>query len=135
MILKLHGAVDRADPKGDSYVITEDNYIDYLMRGDIGGQLPVTVRERMADSHFLFLGYSMRDWNLRVILSRIWGEQELDLKSWAVQREPDDPAVKTIEETLWGARGDVDLVYGELQEYVAGLRRQSSVPRAEQVGS
>ena len=31
VILKLHGAVDRLDAKGDSYVITEDNYIDYLV--------------------------------------------------------------------------------------------------------
>ena len=31
----------------------------------------------MRDSHFLFLGYSMRDWSLRVFLQRIWGEQRL----------------------------------------------------------
>jgi hypothetical protein len=121
VILKLHGAVDRADPKGDSFVITEDHYIDYLSLGDIGGQIPMTLRERMADSHFLFLGYSMRDWNLRVILNRIWGAQELDLKSWAIQREPEDPTARKIEETLWGARGDVDLLYVPLREYVARL--------------
>ena len=121
VILKLHGAVDRADPKGDSYVITEDDYIDYLSQGDIGGQIPMTLRERMADSHFLFLGYSMRDWNLRVILNRIWGAEELDLKSWAVQREPDDPIAKKIEETLWDDRGDVDLLYVPLREYVSRL--------------
>ncbi len=121
VILKLHGAVDRSEPKGDSFVITEDNYIDYLSQGDIGGQIPVTLRERMADSHFLFLGYSMRDWNLRVILNRIWGAQELDLKSWAIQREPEDPTARKIEETLWGARGDVDLLYVPLREYIARL--------------
>jgi hypothetical protein len=121
VILKLHGAVDRADPKGDSYVITEDHYIDYLSQGDIGGQIPMTLRERMADSHFLFLGYSMRDWNLRVILNRIWGAQELDLKSWAIQREPEDPTVRKIEETLWSDRGDVDLLYIPLRDYVARL--------------
>ncbi len=121
VVLKLHGAVDRADAKGDSFVITEDNYIDYLSQGDVGGQIPVTLRERMADSHFLFLGYSMRDWNLRVILNRIWGAQELDLKSWAIQREPEDPTARKIEETLWSARGDVDLLYVPLREYVARL--------------
>ena len=31
----------------------------------------------------------MRDWNLRVILQRIWGEQRLDYRSWAIQRDPD----------------------------------------------
>jgi hypothetical protein len=123
VILKLHGAIDRDDPKGkgDSFVITEDNYIDYLSQGDVGGQIPVTLRERMGDSHFLFLGYSMRDWNLRVILNRIWGAQELDLKSWAIQREPEDPTTKKIEEKLWSARGDVELLYAELRDYVARL--------------
>ena len=32
VILKIHGAVDRGDPERDSYVITEDHYIDYLRR-------------------------------------------------------------------------------------------------------
>jgi hypothetical protein len=121
VLLKLHGAVDRVDPKGDSFVVTEDHYIDYLSQGDIGGQIPITLRERMADSHFLFMGYSMRDWNLRVILNRIWGSQVLDLKSWAIQREPDDPTARTIEETLWADRGDVDLLYVPLRDYVARL--------------
>ena len=35
MILKIHGAVDRDEPKEDSFVITEDNYIDYLTATDV----------------------------------------------------------------------------------------------------
>jgi hypothetical protein len=131
VILKLHGAVHRANPKRDSYVITEDDYVGYLSRGDVGGEIPVTLRERLADSHFLFLGYSMRDWNLRVILNRIWGEQQLTVKSWAVQREPADPAVREIEETLWRDRGDVDLVYALLSEYVSGLATELSAASAD----
>lgn len=121
VILKLHGAIDRADPKRDSYVVTEDGYIDYLADGDVGAQIPFSLRERMADSHFLFLGYSMRDWNLRVILKRIWGAQQLDLKSWAVQREPGDAGVREIEEALWRDRGDVDLLYVSLKDYIERL--------------
>ena len=121
-ILKLHGAVDRTDPKGDSYVITEDNYIDYLTRGDISGQVPITLRDQMADSHFLFLGYSLRDWNLRVILHRIWGQQALDLKSWAIQREQVNPKLSEIEQKLWADRGDVDVLYIPLGEYIENLR-------------
>jgi class 3 adenylate cyclase len=128
VVLKLHGAVDRADPKRDSYVITEDNYIEYLSVGDIGPQIPMTLRERMADSHLLFLGYSMRDWNLRVILNRIWGEQQLDLKSWAVQMPPTDASTYEIEQTLWRHRGDVDLLYAPLNEYVGRLTAELPAP-------
>ena len=121
VVLKLHGAIDRSDGKRDSYVVTENSYIDYLAGRDVGEQIPFSLRERMADSHFLFLGYSMRDWNLRVILNRIWGARQLDLKSWAVQREPDDPGALEIEEALWRDRGDVDLIWLTLKDYVDGL--------------
>jgi hypothetical protein len=124
VVLKLHGAIDRGNPKHDSFVVTEDSYIDYLVTGDVGQQMPFSIRERIADSHFLFLGYSMRDWNLRVILNRIWGAQQLDLKSWAVQLEPADEGTREIEEALWRDRGDVDLVYVPLREYVVRLAAQ-----------
>jgi hypothetical protein len=123
-ILKLHGAIDRKDPKRDSYVITEDNYIDYLSTGDIASQIPITLREKLGESHFLFLGYSLRDWNLRVILNRIWGQQALDLKSWAVQRKNPKGKLSEIEQKLWRDRGDVDLLYVPLDEYVVNLQAQ-----------
>jgi hypothetical protein len=115
-ILKLHGAVDRADADRDSYVITEDNYIDSLARGDLAGQIPATLLSRMHNSHFHFMGYSLRDWNLRVILSRIWGQQKLDLKSWAVQRGVDD-----LERRLWEERGEVDILDVPLSDYIRRL--------------
>jgi len=124
VILKLHGAIDRSNVKGDSYVITEDSYIDYLVGGDVGGQIPFSLLERMADSHFLFLGYSMHDWNLRVILNRIWGAQQLDLKSWAVQRAPTDAGAREVEEALWRDRGDVDLIYVPLKDYAGRLEQE-----------
>src|SRR5262249_55060160 len=124
VVLKLHGAIDRREPKRDSYVVTEDSYIDYLTGNDVGAQIPFSLRERMEEGHFLFLGYSMRDWNLRVILNRIWGARLLDLKSWAVQRAPREAAAREVEEKLWRDRGDVDLLYVELREYVEGLEAQ-----------
>jgi SIR2-like domain len=124
VVLKLHGAIDRIDARRDSYVITEDSYIDYLVGGDVGEQIPFSLVERMEDSHFLFLGYSMRDWNLRVILKRIWGARQLDLKSWAVQRAPTDSGEREVEEALWRDRGDVELLYVPLNEYMINLEEK-----------
>ncbi len=112
----------------DSYVITEDSYIDYLVGGDVDAQIPFLLMERMVKSHFLFLGYSMHDWNLRVILSRIWGAEHLNLKSWAVQLAPEDKGVRAVEEALWRDRGDVDILYVPLDEYVGRLEGRSSRP-------
>ena len=120
IIVKLHGAMVRSDASRDSYVITEDDYIRYLTGADIASQLPAVVRERIKESHLLFLGYSMRDWNLRVVLERLGGDQVLGSQDWSVQREPSTVASKQIEETLWAER-DVDLRFILLDEYVEGL--------------
>jgi hypothetical protein len=117
VILKIHGAIDRAgsEAEWDSYVITEDHYIDYLTRTEIHNLVPVMLAMQLRRSHFLFLGYSMRDWNLRVILHRIWGEQKLKYKSWAIQRHPDK-----LDREFWEMRG-VDVYDVPLEEYVPAL--------------
>jgi SIR2-like domain len=117
VILKIHGAVDRDDETRDSYVITEDHYIDYLARTDVSKLFPVTLVERLRRSHCLFLGYSLRDWNLRVILNRIWGDEKLRAKSWAIQRNPDP-----LDEGLWSIR-EVMILDVSLESYIARLRK------------
>jgi SIR2-like protein len=128
VILKMHGAIDRGDADRDSYVITEDHYIDYLTRTDISNLVPVLLAAKLRKSHFLFLGYSMRDWNLRVILHRIWGEQRLSYKSWAIQLEPEP-----IEQEFWNKRG-VDIMRVSLEEYVERLRETAQEPLGAGVG-
>jgi hypothetical protein len=127
VVLKIHGAIDRTslDGERDSFVITEDHYIDYLTRTDLANLIPVTILAKLKRSHFLFLGYSLSDWNLRVILHRIWGEQKLSWKSWAVQLNPEP-----IELEFWDQRG-VDIVDVRLDEYVAALHeRLEALPEA-----
>jgi hypothetical protein len=125
-ILKIHGAVSRANPEDDSYVIAEDHYIDYLTRTDIAALVPVTLAAKVKKSHFLFLGYSLADWNMRVILQRIWGAQQLTYKSWAIQREP-----RELDIEFWRKRG-VDILDVDLAAYVAGLRaRMAALPPRE----
>ena len=123
VILKIHGAVDRVNADRDSYVITEDHYIDYLTRTDIASLIPVPLPAKLKKSHLLFLGYGLRDWNLRVILHRIWGEQKLSWKSWAIQLNPDP-----LDKECWKKR-DVDILDVRLEEYVAALsERMQALP-------
>ena len=128
VILKMHGAIDRTNPDRDSFVITEDHYIEYLARSDISNLVPVTIAARLRKSAFLFLGYRMRDWNLRVILHRIWGEQRLSYKSWAIQLDPE-----AIEQEFWSKRG-VDILRVSLEDYVEGLREAVKAPLGAGVG-
>jgi hypothetical protein len=128
VIAKIHGAVDRLEPERDSYVITEDHYIDYLTRTELANLVPVQLAAKLRRSHFLFLGYSMRDWNLRVILHRIWGQQALDYKSWAIQLDPE-----AIDQEFWKAR-NVHLQSVPLEEYVANLADRLRSPAMEVAG-
>jgi len=132
-ILKLHGAVDRLSgpaDRQDSFVITEDHYIDYLTRSDISSLVPITLSEKLKSSSFLFLGYSLRDWNLRVILYRIWLEQQQneDYRSWAIQLNPEE-----LETKFWDER-DVTILNARLDNYIADLTRlvESLPPRPDE---
>ena len=127
VVLKIHGLVDRKtlDQEFDSYVITEDHYIDYLARYELANLIPVTLAAKLKKSHFLFLGYALKDHNLKVILRRLWGEQKLSYKSWAVQLDP-SPLDREIART----RG-VDIVDIPLDEYVAALEQRMREPVEE----
>jgi DNA-binding SARP family transcriptional activator len=122
VILKLHGGIDRHhDRAWESFVITEDDYIDYLARGDLAKAVPVSLAMRLRRSHFLFLGYGMRDWNLRVVLNRLWGNETVDYRSWAVVSSP-----RPMERAFWRGR-DVDLVEAGVEEYVDSLAQHVGV--------
>lgn len=124
VIIKIHGYINRfiiRDPpdhpiKCDSYVITEDDYIDYLAQPDPLKLLPPSIRAVIQKSSFLFLGYGLRDWNFRVILRRIWRDRPPDFPSWAVLLEPTD-----FDERYWRRR-DVEILNLHLAEYVKKLR-------------
>jgi DNA-binding SARP family transcriptional activator/class 3 adenylate cyclase len=118
VVLKLHGQVDRTpEREWESFVVTEDDYIDYLARTDVTGAVPVALAARLRRSHFLFLGYRMSDWNLRVILNRLWGDNPLNYRSWAVQ-----PETRPLEREFWRRR-DVDVLDLPLEDYVTALAR------------
>lgn len=118
LVIKIHGAAhrgaDTSDFSEDSYVVTEDDYIHFLMQSDV---VPAPVMAELLKSHFLFLGYGLRDWNLRVILERIWGDQRLSYESWAVQKDP-----TKLDTKFWMRRG-VEIVEADVQEYAQTLRQ------------
>jgi len=121
VILKLYGAVDRDDPQHDSYVITEDNYVDHLSSGFID-QIPATLRERLksANTSFAFLGYRLRGWNLRIIFRRIWEDQGPRSMSWVIRP---DPQIDDIE--FWSSR-NVKILNANLDEFVAEMNKRLS---------
>jgi hypothetical protein len=131
VIYKMHGTVDRTTAKWDSYVITEDDYIDFLSRMTGQTAVPAQFMRHFRTRHFLFLGYGLRDWNLRVVLKNLRtvlpavenagqpaedeGDDE-EVRSWAIQFNPSD-----LETELWAAR-KVKIYDVDINEFVEKLR-------------
>jgi hypothetical protein len=143
VIYKIHGSVD-AISEFNGLVITEEDYVDFLSRmSSSPPAIPPVFTEYFSSRSFLFLGYGLRDWNLRVVLknlSRVLPartsakttraidfedsslaemgpmQSRRGKKHWAIQSDP-----TLVEETLWKAR-DVKIFNVDLGEFVAGLR-------------
>lgn len=127
IIVKIHGAIDRKDRRGDSYIITEDHYIEYLSQSELAGLIPNKLQETLSDAVFLFLGYNLSDWNLRVLLRRLWGSQPFNHRSWAVTAESSAP-----ENEYWRKR-NAEVLQLPLESYVekfaARLKEASGGPQ------
>jgi hypothetical protein len=119
VVMKVHGAVDRTHGPyawRDNYVITEDDYIDYMSDGEIESIVPQQLLGKLRDySHFLFLGHGVHDWSLRVFLIRVFGDRGLPNTSWAIERAPNK-----LDERFWQRMG-VELAAQPLDEYVREL--------------
>lgn len=88
VVIKLNGG--RVTTVPSSVLVTEDQFIEYAPREEIQNLLPHAIKAQLAQSHFLFLGYSLQDWPVRLILNRM-GNRQRNLHAWAVV----DPALDT----------------------------------------
>lgn len=119
VIVWINGAVDGLlDLKcEDNYVITEDHYINY-MSSLAEEVVPSQILMKLRKSNYLFLGYTIADWRLRVFLKRIWKGPGLGrAQYWAIEHEPDD-----LEEDLW-RQINVRLYRSSLTDYLEGLHK------------
>jgi SIR2-like domain len=94
--------------------------IEYLsLTGYNFSFLPKSLDMKLKFSNILFLGYSLRDWNMRAILHRIWREQKLtgnNYQSWAIQLNPD-----ILDKRSWAKR-DIEIIDKFLNQYIDDLR-------------
>jgi hypothetical protein len=133
IVYKMHGAVDRESGRYNSFLITEEDYIEFLSGMTRQGAIPATFKRYFRQSSFLFLGYGLADWNLRVLLCNVKSQTssgngvgrsrasamivaEAELRSWAVQLQP-----SPLESALWQKR-EVDIYNVDLNAFVTKVR-------------
>ena len=128
VVVKIHGSIETDGGPNTSFVVTEDDYIDYLAGPGIESFLPVSIRTRIENDQLLFLGYSLADWNLRVLLWRLWRQKRNDWKHFAIQHPLD-----AVTELAWRGR-DVTLYHVELGRFTQALEQaldaKPNVPKA-----
>jgi len=124
IIYKMHGSLDE-EPGQDTFVISEEDYLNFLSRMGDATAVPSVVLSYLRTRSLLFLGYSLRDWNLRMVLRNLKGvvttgvknaplrryDQDKVIPSWAIQRRPSE-----VEKELWDARG-VRLYDEDVEEF------------------
>ena len=121
VIVKLHGSCNREGlADDDSYVITEDDYIDYLVGVTPSQRLPIEVLRVFRDAALLFLGYSLiDDWDTRATLKALGTDKPM----WSVLREPTDPVRKQQDVHMWDSHL-IAPVYCELSDYAKLLEEK-----------
>jgi SIR2-like domain len=115
-LFKMHGSADRkVGNNRDDLIITESDYVDFLVNS--GGPVsplfpPVSLLSAFSRRRFLFLGYSLEDWNFRAFLHLLTLRSAVStegLRHWAIQLHPNELDVQ-----LWGKRNvnvfDADLL-------------------------
>jgi hypothetical protein len=130
VVYKMHGTIFEPSGSGagtaaaeaavaarDSFVITEEDYVEFLSRMAKQQAMPSSFKAHFSDRHFLFLGYSLRDWNFRLLLGDLHLDRtsrggEARIVSWAIQFRPSE-----LERRLWSKRG-VDIYDRDLDDFV-----------------
>jgi hypothetical protein len=122
IIYKMHGSINRVDPNVGYYVITEEDYIKFLGRMSIVPDKIVASLTMKNNNikRLLFLGYSLSDWNFRVMLDMLWnvGKGREPLRSYAIQRQP-----KRVEAKIWDTK-EVKVFDLDLQQFTDRLREE-----------
>jgi hypothetical protein len=97
LIYHLHGEIDNPQ----SMVLTEDDYLSFIINlsVDIDKLFPARIRKAIASNSMIFIGYSLSDWNLRIIFRKIArGIKSVVPNHYSIQLSPTD--VKIEDENL-----------------------------------
>jgi hypothetical protein len=124
VVFHLHGHLDVVE----SLVLTEDDYLDFVVAAsqDPRMLLPHEIHLAIASTSLIFVGYSLADWDFRVlhrgILARVArGQRRLSV---TVQLERDDRKQREYLKKYFSALLEVKVFWGNAAEFAQELRRR-----------
>jgi hypothetical protein len=123
-----------SDAEPRSLVLTEDNYLDYLIKIAEKGRIPDYIRGVLASTSLMFIGYSLNDWEFRVLMRGLVAtvNRRLDFQDVAVQvegvGEADAAAVQDFLRKYF-ERANINVFWGSTAQFIAELREQWEATR------
>lgn len=130
LVFHLHGY----DLSPESLVLTEDDYLDFLVNISRNQQmLPHQIQRAFTGTSLLFIGYRLEDWTFRVLFRGLVSATEASLRriSVTVQLPPsgaDAAAQEAIKDyrSAYFDRIDVKVYWGTARQFAAELRERWS---------
>jgi hypothetical protein len=128
VVYHLHGSLQSVE----SMVLTEDDYIDFLASVSQSQELlPKQVQRAFTMHSWLFLGYSLADWNFRLIFRTSFGKKKVKVPHVSVQLAPasDGTAAAEQQEALeylnqYFGQLDIKIYWGTCAEFATELRQR-----------
>jgi hypothetical protein len=128
VVFHMHGHYDIPE----SMVLSEDDYLDFLVNVSRDqGLVPPRIQEAMAGTSLLFIGYSLADWNFRVIFRGLVGSLEGGLRriNVAVQLPPvgeEQELLEVQQKYLSEYFGTIKVYvyWGHAKDFVKDLRKR-----------
>jgi hypothetical protein len=113
LVYHLHGYYDLPQ----SLVLTEDDYLDFLARLASDQELlPSAIRTALAATSLLFIGYSLADWNFRVLFRGLVGSLGASLGYTGVAVQLTPPSADTSEKGQAQAQRYLDRYFEKIQK-------------------
>lgn len=118
ILLKVHGTFDQPD----SVVVTEEDYLHFVQKMSNNDVHPIhfRIRSKMMDWPVLFIGYSLRDYNFRLLFRTLrWQLPEADMRLYySVDPKPDGVIALVSQRNT---RFNVSFVRSDLWDFVPDL--------------
>lgn len=119
LIFKIHGDINAPE----SLVITDEDYIDFVLRMTAPGEfnpVPDTFYFRLSKWPTLFIGYSLLDYNLRLLLKTLRHKKDRFPRSYSIDPWPDE-----LVQRVWDSQlGYVGFFANNLWDFVPELYRR-----------
>jgi hypothetical protein len=122
LVFHLHGHNELAD----SLVLTEDDYIDYLVNLFKEDPLPHTIQRAITGSSLLFIGYKLADITFKIIYRGLVHATEKSMRRVSITVQLDEEASPAEQKYLenYFYKDDIRVCWGSARDFCGELRER-----------